>query len=355
MNRNSLRINPVPQAHKDFEGTKNEITTKRRDTPTDNEILREKGFLIWANQPYGRDNYIETFSLPESKNQTRYERYTDFCDQCGAPNARLRTVILPLQGTVDWLSGYTCQQCFDSGKVYDYIAKLENAKCAQDEEYLDLINELEDPDRKVRLDPVEEEIIKNRLEELEKNQEVRDKLKERFQRVRLSRKVCLISKYGQGVNHDCNICGHDNSYLCIVEGHGDGNVKMLDEIAGYFCADCITTGRLRTYMSKALREYIQFRKEREDIYVKKTTFRNKPCYTDEAIQESLNGFTPIFQIGNKLEVQETVYKRNAELMEKARLTYEGTPVKIVIRTARESDTCALCGRVCGQDHKCRDD
>ena len=75
--------------------------------------------------------------------------------------------------------------------------------------------------------------------------------------------------------------------------------------------------------------------------------------TDEAKQESLNK-SP-FKQGNELAVQETVYNRKAECMEKTELAYKGIPVKTIIKIAEEGNRCFLCGKTYGKDCKCEDD
>lgn len=235
--------------------------------------------------------------VPRSKNTNKNpeEKPVNICDICGAPHALLRT-FTDDDVIVDALSGYTCQECLDIEE--DYVEKL--------------------------------------ADKLNENQKLRDQLAERFQRIRQDGKAHFIGNHGLGVKHEkCEICGQGHSYLCIVEDHFEGHVEMLDEIAGWFCADCITTGIQRTHTNKVLHELMLFWKD-----------------TDEAKQESLN--KSAFKQGNELGVQEAVYNRKAECMEKARLAYEGTPVKVVIKTGGEGDTCSFCGKTFGKDHKCGD-
>jgi hypothetical protein len=238
------------------------------------------------------------------------------CDICGAPHALLGTITNDDGIIVDELSGFICHECLDVED--DYVEKL--------------------------------------VDELNGNQKLKGQFAERFKKIRLKNKADFIGKYGLGVKHEkCEICGQDNSYLCVVEDHFKGHVEMWDELAGWFCADCITTGIHQTHMYKVLYEFSQFRKDCNDVKARYKTYMTMPCYVDEAAkQEASSNFESAIKRGIELEEQESVYKRKAESMEKARLAYEGTPVKIVIRTAKEGDLCSLCGKTYGKDCKCED-
>jgi DNA repair exonuclease SbcCD ATPase subunit len=135
---------------------------------------------------------------------------------------------------------------------------------AEYEEYDTLLDELEKIDGITNGNPDSEEIerITNRLEELDKNQEMRDQLAQRYNGVISNNKASFLFEYGPGVEHEkCKVCGQSHSYLYIVEDHFFNPAKILYEISGWFCADCIINGRQDTHTSKALRELMQYRTE----------------------------------------------------------------------------------------------
>jgi ribosomal protein S14 len=277
------------------------------------------------------------------------------CDICGAPDAIIRTFEHPEYGIIDWLSGFTCQKCLDADKEHEHVNKMWEIKNAEDREYNTLAEELEKLYNRTNGNPDAEDVerITIRLDELDKNQEVRDQLAKRFQRVRLGDKAYFICTHGQGVKHEkCEVCGQGNSFLCIVEDQFESHVEMLDEIAGWFCLDCITTGIQDTHTGKALRELLIFRNDCENVKEKYQFFmsRGKSQLTKREMKECLS----IFKHGKELEKQEALYKRKAESMKKTRLEYMDIPLKTVIKTAGAGDPCFLCGKTCGKDHKCGD-
>ena len=256
-------------------------------------------------------------SRSKDTNKNQKEKPVNICDICGAPHALLRTFTDDDDVIVDSLSGFTCQGCLNIEE--DYVEKL--------------------------------------ADKLNGNQKLRDQLAERFQRIRQDGKAHFIGNHGLGVKHEkCEICGQGHSYLCIVEDHFEGHVEMWDEIAGWFCADCITTGIQQTHVAKAIRELRLFWEECDDVKARYTTYMTTAYYIDAAAkQDSSNNFMSAIKRGIELEEQESVYKKKAERMEKARIAYEGTPLKTIIKTAEEGKPCFLRGKTFGKDCKCEDD
>jgi hypothetical protein len=269
------------------------------------------------------------------------------CDVCGAANAQIRTITR--EGcVVNWLSGYTCKECIDVGKERDYVQKMWDTKIAEDNEYNTLVSKLRELDIRTNSDPDPDDVkrITNRLDELDKNQEARDQHAERYHQVILINTADFIGKYGLGVKHKkCEICGQGNSYLCIFEDHYEGCVEIFDELSFWACADCNSNGRQITHRAKILRESIQYWIECDNV---------KKEYELGAwkSREEMKSYLSTFEHGKELEAQEAKYKSTAKLMRAERLSYQDIPVKMLIKTGGEGDTCFLCSKTIGKDHKC---
>ena len=232
---------------------------------------------------------------------------TRVCDICGAADAMIRTMSTPDEGIINELSGYTCQKCLDEEKEEPYICDL--------------------------------------MDELETNKRLKKLLYDRFAQIRMQQKGMFISDHGLGVKGErCEICGANTSYLCIVEDHYPNNrIEMLDELSMWCCADCISMGRQKTRMENEFIAFMHFRIQMNAIYEKL-----KAC----ANNTELNDIELTPEILDDMVNQESDYEAIARVMEKARFSYTGVPVKTIIKTAEKGERCFCCGEICGKDHEC---
>lgn len=210
----------------------------------------------------------------------------NICDICGAPNALIRTITHKDQ-VVNELSGFTCEYCIEANVENTFVANL--------------------------------------IEKLETNDELRKELAERFRQMRLNQKGIFIANYGTGVEREkCELCGQNYAYLCTVEDYkDDGDVEVLDEISGWFCADCITMGREKTCFENRIRDLIQFRIVCDNPTLAAGHFKEM---ADKAME----------------------YADRTVRMGVARKNYTGIPVKTAIMTAEPGEKCICCEDEC--DH-----
>ena len=236
----------------------------------------------------------------------------NICDICGAPNALLRTITNPELGIIDELSGFTCQECIDADKEYDYLKSLVN--------------------------------------ELDSDDELRDQLIARFETVRLEQKGFFISNYGLGIKGKrCEVCENEISYLCIVEDHyPDGRVEMLDEISMWCCVDCISTGRQKTRMENEFRELMSFRIECDDVKTKLDKFMEILNPT----RKQRNEFMELVERLQELIEEENIYDAKSKVMKKERLVYKNVPIKTIIKTVEAGERCFCCGEIHSENHQC---
>ena len=202
------------------------------------------------------------------------------CDICGAPDAMIRTITRENR-IIDELSGFTCEGCMSDNTEHDFVADLSD--------------------------------------KLETNTRLRTVLAERFRMIRMKEKGLFISSYGTGIEHEkCEICEQSYSYLCVVEDHKDnGDIKVLDEVSGWFCADCITMGREKTCLEDRVRDLVVFNIVCDNSQLSAGRYKD---IADQALD----------------------YARRTVRMGKARELYTGVPVKTLIMSAIKGQKCCSC-------------
>lgn len=284
------------------------------------------------------------------------------CDVCGSTsNLSLRN-ITQNDDLVHWLCGYSCQECRDSGKEDEYVEKLEIEKLTEEREYATQVfklNELKNVNN-VSLDTEDAKMTINRLNQLEKNQEARDQLAERFQKIISDNESSFIDKHGPGIkDKHCKICGGDNSYLCYLECQLGDNVEILDAFTGYYCSDCIIAGKQESHTSEAFSKQLQLTRE---IVYSGTRYIKATLNTDISniwmsfllpLSEQEVELNERFSELNELKKLEKKYEIKAKRMKNARFSYEGIPVKMSINF-NEGSPCYYCHKTIGKACKCKD-
>jgi hypothetical protein len=209
-----------------------------------------------------------------------------FCDICGAPSAAIRTITLDGE-IINELSGFSCDSCMGQEEEQEYVEELD--------------------------------------EKLEKDEDLRKQLYDRFNTIRFNEKSIFISRYGVGEsNEKCELCSKRNAYLCIVEKqHTDGSRDILDELTGWYCIDCITTGIEESHTENELKKLVFF----------------------HAVCEN-----PILGLGRfpQLEKQAKEYSMRTSRMRKARDKYTGIPIKTLLMIATQGQKCSCCGEICDE-------
>ena len=281
----------------------------------------------------------------------------NICDICGAPNALIRDRNCLGQRIEycwenNWFSGFTCQKCIDEGKELGYVNGMLDAKYAEEKEYKTLLDELEKLYRRTNGNPDAEGVkkITNLLDELEKRQKDRDQLATRFIRARNDRYAYFRFEYGPGEEDKyCQICGCDNSYLCVVQSTCDNKIHEWDHLSGWFCFECVTFGKMDTYIEKELSGRLTFMKEWQFIKEKYEFFEsilNKSQFSETEIKSYLSSY----KHRKALERKKTEYDRRAEYIMCDRSEYDiFEPVMVVIESAKVGDPCVFCDETCGKE------
>jgi len=284
------------------------------------------------------------------------------CDVCGSTSNVSLRVITQDDAVVYRLCRYSCQECRDSGKEDEYAEKMEIEKLTEEKEYATQVFKLKELKnvKNGSLDTEDAKMIINRLNQLEKNQEARDQLDERFQKIISDNESSFIDKHGLGIkDKHCKICDQGNSYLCFVECQFGDNVEILDEFTEYYCSDCIITGKQELHTSEALRKQLQL--TREIVY--STTRCMKATLNTDISNIGMSLLLPLteqeIELNDRLEKLnellelENEHKRKAERMKNARFNYEGIPVKMSIKFD-EGSPCYYCHKTIGKACKCKD-
>jgi hypothetical protein len=173
-------------------------------------------------------------------------------------------------------------------------------------------------------------------DELNRNSYIREILAEQSQKIRTNNKEYFVSKYGLGVKKKCDLCNHEDSYLCIVVGESEGHKESFYEISGSFCSDCITNNKMLTHVGNEYSELLLFFEQMENT-IKKVEFFGSIKGTSLFTEDEQKNLISTLKHAKELDVHADKINRKGDAFGESLFAYKGIPVIVSLRITAVGD------------------